>query len=642
MEYIIKSISTYLNSPNPSGAFQISGKWGCGKTYFVKNILPTKIDKIQVMISMFGVNNVLEIPYRLLNAYINKMKEKGEDVTESMNQGLDYIDFKYGSIKSIMDIDLHDESEYIYKIIPKNDVYLCIDDVERFVKETNVEEFMGTINNLIENNGYRVILITNDSYIDNDIFFKFKEKVIWNTIGFVPDFHEVYRSIISEYEDEIFSTFMDKEIYPIIFGVENAKSKIKERLENIRNLKFALERFYPIFDYYKIDLDNDITKKKLYAYLAFVIGVSIDFKRSKLSETDCHGMDKYTEIFNLDLEEEPEKGNLSEGDIQAMFNGIQETIEEKNTREAKERADTIYSNWFYANYIKSVGQKAVFYKQIYYNIVKGSPINYEELDKVYEEQVASKEISENIGNQLVQQTLNGSFFDYSDNEAKDKMLEILHAVENSSLEQCLTYINAFSFLDIYKSVMGVSHEKLEQIFQKGIDGYITRAEIGQMEKSSIDMVKGSIPKGTRNLYKFLVNCINVKQKDERVKGMEEMIHLFETDIAAFCDLFGITTVNGGFKYYMEPVLQNIPQETVKKRMQTVNAKEVHLLTILINERYKPEDIFSFHLNKEQTFLSALLNGIEHLEGDDTITKVEAKIVLRYHIERALRYIDISK
>lgn len=53
---IIEGISNYINM-NTSGALMITGHWGCGKTYFIKNeVIPyTKknLGKNLIMVSLF-------------------------------------------------------------------------------------------------------------------------------------------------------------------------------------------------------------------------------------------------------------------------------------------------------------------------------------------------------------------------------------------------------------------------------------------------------------------------------------------------------------------------------------------------------------------------------------------------------------
>lgn len=123
MGHIVNNIIKYLNSKDRTGAFQVKGEWGSGKTYFFKEVLPEKIksetNRLQVMISLFGLGNIKEIPFRLLNAYINKKREQGLSANEDMNRGLDYLDLKYGVDRKLFGVDLHDEDEMIYCIIPK-------------------------------------------------------------------------------------------------------------------------------------------------------------------------------------------------------------------------------------------------------------------------------------------------------------------------------------------------------------------------------------------------------------------------------------------------------------------------------------------------------------------------------------------
>ena len=220
MEHIINHIIAYLNSRNTDGAFHVKGEWGSGKTYFFKEILPDKIreqvSRIQVMVSLFGMESVKDIPFRLLNAYVKKKSEQKNGISESMNRGLDYLDMKYGVDRKLFGMNLHDEEEMIYNIIPKDEVYLCFDDVERFMTEENVGEILGTINNLAENMGYKVIVISNDHYHQGShqteiVKSQFKEKVIGISITFIPSIPEIYDTVVDKYGDEGFSAFMKRE-----------------------------------------------------------------------------------------------------------------------------------------------------------------------------------------------------------------------------------------------------------------------------------------------------------------------------------------------------------------------------------------------------------------------------------------------
>lgn len=646
MEHIIERIKEYLAAKEPMGAFQIRGEWGSGKTYFFKHILPDKIKdgtkknpeikRVPVIISLFGINRVKDIPYRLLNAYVNKLRSLDGDITESMNRGLDYIDIKYGSSKGLLDIDLQDEDELIYSIIHRDDVYICLDDVERFVKEDNVEELMGLINNLVENVGYKVFIISNDHYhgMNNgmkDVFTTFKEKVIFTSVNYKADLRSIYDGIVDGYEDNDFSLFM-KTCY-LFFDPDHHDRTLSKDFVNIRNMKFAIKIFYDVFCHYKNKIDEKPTRAKLHNLLAFIVGVSIEYKKGFLLDNNCRTIDTYTDMINLNL------GDNDDVDTAQLFNDVEETSDEKERREREEKFNGIYSKRFYKYYIKDIGLNAVFFQPLYDNIVNASTIDYNSLDDIYNKEIVSKEINE--GNKIVAQTLDNTIFNYSDEEGKEKMLELLKSVDESTLNQCPAYINAFTFLDMYKTVIGLSHEVLIERFKKGIDGYFRKAKISSLERSGIEMVKDSIMKGTMEIYEYLLEKLDAKDEDEQNKGIEEMIELFNTDIEKFCGLFGYQNNNGCFRYVTSAVLQNIPQPMVEKRMLTVNAKDVHLLALLISQRYTPQDIYSYHLQEEVLFLTAMQRGIDAIAGDDTLTKVEAKTVLMSHINKAIRSMGIA-
>ena len=82
MEAITQSIIEYLNNNHTLGALQIDGPWGCGKTYYIKNVLLPIIEqneieleknaihekRLTLMISLFGIKNIDEISRQLLFA----------------------------------------------------------------------------------------------------------------------------------------------------------------------------------------------------------------------------------------------------------------------------------------------------------------------------------------------------------------------------------------------------------------------------------------------------------------------------------------------------------------------------------------------------------------------------------------------
>lgn len=178
---IIDSVINYIEMNN-SGALLITGNWGCGKTYYMKEtVLPTikgKLNRNIVIVSLFGLNNLNEIPERVFYAYLDAVG-KGKtrfnlgsltnilkEFTEAIPKLNEYVDFN----------KLLGKGQGIYNFVSK-DTIICLDDLERIVDKIDINEVLGVINELVENIGYKVIIIANEDFINKNQLI-FKEKVV--------------------------------------------------------------------------------------------------------------------------------------------------------------------------------------------------------------------------------------------------------------------------------------------------------------------------------------------------------------------------------------------------------------------------------------------------------------------------------
>lgn len=647
MNYIVDNIIEYLNSPYTEGAFHVKGEWGAGKTYFIKEILPEKIkdrnNRIQVLISLFGLKSVNDIPFKLLNAYVNKKIELNRGISDDMNRGLDYLDMKYGVDRKLFGLNLHDEDELIYNIIPKDNVYLCFDDVERFVTSDNVTEILGTINNLVENLGYKVIVISNDSFNYNNkntafVKSQFKEKVIGSANTFIPSIKDIYTSLVDKDEDKEFSTFMKRDDVLELFLPHKHHELYRSGFENIRNIKFAIANFKNVFLHYRNSVSDSQTIRSLKYYLAFIIGVSIEYKKDILTDSDCHGIDVDIDVFSLLFDDE----NLEDNEVLEMFDEMEKTTEEKEKQQKEANFNAVYRKRFYRVYAKDVNQVCVFHEELYNNITKGYPIDFEKLEDNLKKKVYDNERKDNPGNVVIAQTLDKTVFNFSNEEIKTKMQSLLKSVENGSLKMCTAYVNAFSFLDTYVTVIGKNHEELLDIFKKGFLIYLSSNEIDRMDGVEMEMVAQDIPSQTQEFYEFLQDKLHKKWETKQNEEIGEMLTLFNSNVQKFCGLFSPNDNGVTSRYMTEAVLHKIPKETVKKRMITLNPKDVHELSRLVNVRFTPQDIYSFHLQKEKGFLDAMKSGIESIDGLDTVSKVDLKNVLLFQVKKALGNFEIAK
>lgn len=282
MNPINESIKTYLTMES-SGALLITGEWGCGKTYYLKNKLFTKDfdlthtcgdSFIPIIVSLFGITDLKEIPERVLSAYLDKIGNKvnGGKITSMAKNIFDAIP----ALNNYVNLDkLLGQGQGIYHLIPTH-VLICFDDLERVSEDIKKDKLLGVINELVENKGYKVILIANEDYISSDNM-QFKEKVVEKTIKYVSNITDIYFELISSYGDDKFEAFMKNDkIQSSIKRDKYSKSTAKQ-LSNIRTIKFAITHFYDIFLSYKTEeCMNDLTIRKLINQWYFVLFISIE------------------------------------------------------------------------------------------------------------------------------------------------------------------------------------------------------------------------------------------------------------------------------------------------------------------------------------------------------------------------------
>lgn len=197
----LKRITNYIFDNRFSRALLIDGDWGCGKSFFVKNILIPEIEKTKVkgkkgdenslndsqedkakyysafMISLYGISNVESIQSAIYSACLEKMTDKtgNNAVKNVLNHAtllgttvLKGISSHFGVEKEVGSL-LTQIGDGVLSA-KKENIILIFDDIERC--QVDIIELMGFFNNLCENSGYRIILIANEDEIarqENDI-----------------------------------------------------------------------------------------------------------------------------------------------------------------------------------------------------------------------------------------------------------------------------------------------------------------------------------------------------------------------------------------------------------------------------------------------------------------------------------------
>ena len=286
MDNILESILDYVNSDYTDYALMISGDTGSGKTYFWSNTIKPKIESLEtkkyktIYISLCGIASIEEISKKIfiettqlmdksLKKYMNSHKQN--IIPEYAKIGLDMANF-FGIVPN------EEKMEY-EELFSIDDKVLCFDDLER--ANINASEILGYINNLVEHDHMKTIIICNEKELitktTND-YEKIKEKLIGETFLYVPECSKFIDKLIARFKpDKSLIKFLKANKKLIISTFERSGTN------NVRMLKQALNDFKKIYDIVDETYPNR-NELIVQAMLIFTIAVSFEIKSDKTTK----------------------------------------------------------------------------------------------------------------------------------------------------------------------------------------------------------------------------------------------------------------------------------------------------------------------------------------------------------------------
>jgi len=334
-EHIVDYLNYYIELENPQYAVLLIGNWGCGKTYFIKDLIKQwiepdeseeKVNLKPIYVSLNGIADTNAINERIRAVISPFLYSKGMKVAKTVFKGLlkttAKIDLNFDDDdKSDGNISFNVDSLGIFDSTNK-DVkgkrILIFDDIERCKIKT--DEIFGYINNFVEHSGCKVILLTDEKKIkakyeknksDLDIDYKdFKEKLIGQTFEVKSDVNTAVTHFILEGQ-KINSNLNLNEYKDII-----TELFISSELENLRVLKQALLDFNRLTTY----IDDEFQKHDKYDLfirnlLVYFIIVYAEYKT---------GNDKIRQYQTFNYFDKKEDNTLKE--TESKYNSILENL----------------------------------------------------------------------------------------------------------------------------------------------------------------------------------------------------------------------------------------------------------------------------------------------------------------------------
>ena len=663
---IYDNIENFLSMEN-TGALMIVGAWGSGKTYYIDNEVFKKLGEGEnprqcIRVSLFGVKDTSEIPYRVFQVYTDQeisTKTKGVVKFDKIRDWSNRIYNVFPKFKEYVDFSpLFTRGNAVYSLIPK-DTVICFDDIERATETLDVNEILGAVNELVENRRYKVLLIANKEYIDNKFLTApatsknetedsdtqkalvapartekelFYEKVVEKTIVFEPDILAIYKELVSNYNDASFTAFMLKGGQQDAVDPAKTKNKrYKKQLQNIRTLKFSIAHFYQLWkvaDTKNAEDEKSLSYRKLHNYWLFTHAVSVEQKIDQLKYDNDRGLSQSANIVERIMLDEPEP---------SLF-------EPDDEEETTDFADTDYVERFKKRHFARFEEVFVFYKSIYDFITASKPLNIASIDKRADEIFNVKNGAANEAVEILNTLLTKGFWTYTNAEAPQKLSVLFSAVEKGEFNDYVSYYNAAVFLFGFRHLIPKTEKEIKDAVSKGLSILTQRIpEVSIITKTQVSMLPADENNG-KWMKQEIQKCIEKRINDDQKNDIEELNRLFDTDIAAFTARFFGGNDNA-IMYYQIPILDRLDQKKVEERVQHLEPSEVMQLYSFIGLRYG--NMFQAIYSNELPFLEAVKRGLDAIDvekalmSNELITKY-LKTCLEKAMDRIEKIVESSK
>lgn len=297
-------ILNYLENDITGRAIMLTGKWGSGKSYYVKNNLKPFLESKKhkcAIVSLYGLSDVSEISKAIYTELRTLKKETesetgntakvvGKIVSKTIINGLvSKIGFEIGNISN-------DDLQKVYESIDLSGKLIILEDIER--TQIDIIELLGYTNNMCENDGVKVLLVTNENelfatynetteegnhverYTDDTIaYIRAKEKTVGDTVRFECDYLNTIQQII-----RFFSSHLQK--YCNTKCAEDIRDLfVVMRSYNLRAFIYGCQKSERIFEFISregIYIKDEIEDIIFYGILAFTQrqsqGVDLQFE----------------------------------------------------------------------------------------------------------------------------------------------------------------------------------------------------------------------------------------------------------------------------------------------------------------------------------------------------------------------------
>jgi hypothetical protein len=602
---ITQYLNYYITTDNPQYAVLINGKWGCGKTFFIKNLMEhwcKGINEVNeyiklkpIYVSVNGLSNTNQVSKKIKEALNPLLYSKGAQVLRKVF---------FGVLKTAahinLDIDGDGESDgkvsfnvdsigllknYDPKI--KGQKIIIFDDFERC--KIPISELFGYINEYVEHYKCKVIILSDEQKIydasseesEQATYKNFKEKLIGQTFTLEVELDKALNHFLVEAKNETV-----KESQELIKQIFNASE-----IQNLRTIKQALsdfDRFVPQIDNmlsshpkYKLFLNN-LLGHFLLVYLEFKSG---NKEIGNLGNYSLTGDEKEFETkikskYGLILDKNNVYHRMSVISYKLILDFLNNGYCDNN-----ELNDNVKKNGFFRDEEEEDWAKLWYWERL----------EDAEFDNVYE----------NVNKDFK----NGKF---------DNPYKLLHVVT------IFFSLNDNGIISKSKKELIKSFKKqITIIFKDNKNDVFSLINDHSWGKSYHDRDSAEFNK-LQSYFNEKVKRHNGFNKDDYLKKLFENIN--DESINELPDKLDVPLPDRSSNYHFVPILITVDGEVLGKKLLTLKSKNLSLFFSFIRRRYYPEEIYSngqlelFNVEDKECFTVVKDHFQQELDGLERIKK----------------------
>lgn len=663
---MLDGIRNYL-SMESTGALMVSGEWGCGKTYHIEKVVMPALQQDgwnPVKVSLFGIESVNEMPLRIADNYkrpennevdgTKKEKKKSwlsslgkEKAGKALAKGAQFAS-KISWLGNFVDVEtlVNNNSGLLYKLIPTEKTVIILDDIERVIDIIDVHTLLGAINELVEQRGYKVVVIANNSYMQQKSEAKlvFKEKVIEKTLVYEPDVVSIFKELCGKGYSSPFTAFMTAqkavEVIDPSYPSYKEDKGLQVELHNIRILKFALAHFskiYEVCNAFLKDENKDTADSFLLSLWACTIGVAIEYKKDRLTYKDRLQFAQYVELSSIDWEF---------GDDDWKADGLfDETQEDEEQEKQKEEKQCEYINrritYIFKKLVKVHNFPVIVSPQIFDFVTAGMSLDKEGLKAVWEGYKGLVERNSISPAYALLQKFMHSPWNMSNEEMADAVMQLVKYVEEGKFCDNMAYVNSATYLQHFCSLTSLSLEDMQTKIISGIDKMYESIDTPNLlDKLNLDVVETEIPEESRWVVRYEREKMDKITKANLDTDIKEVLRQFNEDLPTLANRLTIQygdTKTPDFLSY--PILSHIPMEYIIDKVNKIRPKEVMALYHILNDRFLEYMAAPKVYEAELTFVRNLEHALAQKNSNKT---TYADILIEDHLKGVIEKVNRSR